>query len=90
MKHWHHGAEGNKLCTMLKKSNPFSDSFKQWGLLAPEEAAIPCEVTSLNKAATTLMDDARIREIFIDRGYSGRDDIDSMSSGSTSPDLSDM
>ena len=62
----------------------------KWELHGPEEAAIPCEVTSLGEAATTLMDDARIRETFGDRGYSERDDIDSMSSGSMSPDLSDM
>ena len=44
----------------------------------PKEAAI-----------TTLIADERTRQIFIARGYSDRDDIDSMSSGSMSPDLSD-
>ena len=82
VKHWHHDAEGNNLCTMLKKSNPSLDSFQMIeGFTTPRKAAIPCKVTSLGEAATTLMDDARIREMFNARCYSERDDIDSMSSG---------
>ena len=37
----------------------------------------------------SLVADERIRQIFITWGYSVRDDIDSMSSGSMSPDLGD-
>ena len=28
-KHWYYDAEGNKLCTMLKKRNPFMESFRK-------------------------------------------------------------
>ena len=87
--HGHHDAKGNKLCTKLKKCDPFLDSFRQWGLHAPEAAAVPCEVSSLGEAAANLMNDARLREIFISRGYCECDDLDSMSSGSMSPDLGD-
>ena len=81
--------EGNKLCTSLKKCDPFLDSFRQWGLHAPEAAAVPYEVSSLGEATTKLMNDVRIRENIINKRYCERDDPDSMSSGSMFPDLGD-
>ena len=63
--------------------------FRQWGLHAPEEAAIQSEACSLGEAAMTLIADARIRELFFTRSYSDCDDVDSMSSGRVSPDLCD-
>ena len=48
VKHWHHDAEGNRLCIMLNKSNPFLDSFRQRVLHAPVVAAIPCEVPPMS------------------------------------------
>ena len=87
--HWHHDAEGNKLCTLLKKCDPFLETFRQWGLHAPEAAAVPHEVSFLGEAATNLMNDVSISEMFINRGYCLCDDLDSMTSGSMSPDLGD-
>ena len=29
VKHWHYDAEGNTLCALLKKCDPFLDSFRQ-------------------------------------------------------------
>ena len=72
---------------MLKKSNPFLDGFRKSKLHAPKKTAIPIEACSLGEAALTLIVDERIRQFFIARGYSDHDDIDSMSSGSMSPDL---
>ena len=46
-------------------------------------------MSSLGDAATNLINDVRVREIFINRGYCECDDLDSMSSGSMSPDLGD-
>ena len=54
-----------------------------------DAAAVPCEVISLGEAATNLMNDVRIREIFINRGYCECDGVDSMSSCSLSSDLGD-
>ena len=88
-KHWHCDVEGNKLCTMLKKRNPFLDGFRKWWLHAPKESAIPSEACSLGAAAVSLITDVRIRQLFIIWGCSDRDNIDSMSSGSMSPDLGD-
>ena len=34
-------------------------------------AAVPCEVTSLDEAATNLMNDVRIRKIFIKQECEG-------------------
>ena len=48
-----------------------------------------CAVSSPGEAATNLMNDARIRDIFINRGYCECDNLNSMSSGSMSPDLGD-
>ena len=59
------------------------------GASRAKEAAIHSEACSLGEAATTLIADERTRQIFIARCYSDRDDIDSMSSGSMSPDPSD-
>ena len=61
-KNWYHDSEGHKLCTMLKKSNPFLDGFRKWVLHAPKEGAIPSEACSLGEAATTLFADARTRQ----------------------------
>ena len=58
-------------------------------LHAPEAAAVPCEVTSLGDAATSLMKDARIREMFSGRGPYECDDVDSMPSDRMSSDLGD-
>ena len=49
----------------------------------------PCEVSYPGEAAMNLMNDARIREIFINRGYCELDDLGSMPNGSMSPDLGD-
>ena len=73
---------------MLKKSNLFLDSFRKCELHAPKKTTIPTEACSLGEATTTLIADERIGQIFIARGYSDHDDIDSMSSGNMSPDLS--
>ena len=75
--------------TMLKKRNSFMDGFRKWELHAPKEASIPSEACSFGDAAVSLIADERIRQLSIVRGYSDRDDIDSMSSGSMSPDLGD-
>ena len=66
VRQWYRNVEGNKV----------------WGLHAPEAVALPREVTSLGDAATNLMKDARIREIFSGKGYYECDDIDSMPSAS--------
>ena len=89
VRQWYRDVEGNKVCTKSKKNNPFVESFRQWGLHAPEAAAVPCEVTSLGEAGTNLMNDVRIREIFINKGYCECDSVDSMSRGSLSSDLGD-
>ena len=62
------------------------DGFRKWGLHAPKEAAIPSEACSLGEAVMSLIADERIRQLFITMGFSNRDDIDSMSSGSMSHD----
>ena len=67
-----------------QKRNPFLDGFRKSGLHAPKEAADPSEACSLGEAATTLIADERIRQKFIARCYSDRDENDSMSSGSMS------
>ena len=74
---------------MLKKRNPFMESFRKWGLHAPKEAAIPSEECFLGEAVMSLVADETIRQLFIARCHSERDDIDSMSSGSMPPDLGD-
>ena len=64
------------------------DGFRKWILHGPKEAAFPKEACSLGDAVTSLVADARIRQLFSARGYSETvDDIDSMSSRSMSPDL---
>ena len=68
-KHWYCDEEGNKLCASLKKSNPFMDGFRNWGLHAPKEASIPSEACSLGEAAMTLIADERIRQLLITRRF---------------------
>ena len=53
VRHWHHDAEGNKMCALLKKCDPFLECFRQWRLDAPEAAAVPCKVSSLVKQLRT-------------------------------------
>ena len=53
------------------------------GFTPPKEAVIPSEACSLGEAVVSLIVDERIRQLFITRGYSDRDDIDSMSSGTS-------
>ena len=45
VRHRHHNAQCNKLCTLLKKCDPFLDSVRQWGLHAHQAAAVPNEVS---------------------------------------------
>ena len=52
VRRWH-DVEFNMMCTLLKKCDPFLDSFRQWGLHAPEAAAVPCEVFLLVKRLRT-------------------------------------
>ena len=73
----------------VKEEQSICGKTRQWVLHVPEAAAVPCEVTSLGDAATNLRNDARIREIFMDKGYSECDGVDSMSSGSMSSGLGD-
>ena len=75
VRQWYRYMEGNKVCTKSKKNNPFVETFRQWGLHAPEAAAVPCEATSLGDAATNLVKDARIRDIFSCKGYFECDDV---------------
>ena len=74
---------------MLKKRNPFMDGIRKWELHALKEAAIPSEACSRSEAVMTLIADERTRQQVTTRGYSDCHDIDSMSSGSMSPDLGD-
>ena len=86
-KHWYYDSECNKLCTMLKKRNPFMEGFRKWWLHGPKEAAFPSEACSLSEAVMSLVADERIRQLFTTRCHSERDGIDSMSSGSMSPEV---
>ena len=53
--------------------------------------ASPGVACSVGEAVFSLVAEERIRQIFNTRSYSGNvDDIDSMSSGSMSPDLGDL
>ena len=90
-KHWHYDSEGNRTYVTLKKRSPFMDGFQKWELHATEEGAFQSGVCSLGDAVVSLVADERIRQLFSTRGYSENvDDIDSMSSGSMSPDLGDL
>ena len=62
---------------------------EEWLLHAPKEAAIPSEACSLGEAVMSLIADERTRQLFTTRGYCDRHHIDSMSTGSMSPDLGD-
>ena len=55
--------------------------------IVSDNGAVTYEVSSLGVAAANLMNDVRIREIFINRRFCECDDQNSMSSGSMSPDL---
>ena len=79
---------GNKLCTMLKKRT-HSWMVSENGASRPKESAVPSEACSLGEVVMSLIAEERKRQLFTARGYSDRDDIVSVSSGSMSPDLGD-
>ena len=69
-----------------EEEKPVHGWFPKMEASRPKEAAIPSEACSLGEAVMSLIADESIKQLFITRGYSDRDDIDSMSSGSMSPD----
>ena len=89
-KHWYYDGEGDKLCTLLKKRNPIMESLHKWGLQGSRVEASPSESGSFGEAVMSLVAEERIRQLFITWGHSEREGIDSMSSGSMSPDLGEM
>ena len=78
VRQWYRNVEGNKVCTKSKKSNPFVESFRQWGFMHPKQ--LPSHVRRLPLAMRpqNLMKDASIREFFRSKGYYECDDVDSM------------
>ena len=77
--------------TMLKKRIPIMRGFPNMGLHGPKVAASPGEACSLGEAVFSLVSEERIRQRFSPRGHSeNTDGIDSMSSGSMSPDRGDV
>ena len=83
-KHWYCDSESNKLCTLRKKRNPLLESSPKWGLQFSRVEASPSESCSIGEAVMSLVAEERIRQLFVSRGHSEREGIDSMSSGSMS------
>ena len=68
--------EGNKVCTKSKKNNPFVESFRAMGASCTRDSCRPSEVTSLGVAATNLMNDVKIIDIFFNSAYCECDGVD--------------
>ena len=67
------------------------EGFRKWELHGPKEAGFPSEACFHGEAVISLVADERIRQLFNTRGHAEKvNDIDSMSSGSMSPDLGDI
>ena len=94
-KHWHYNSDGNKTYTMLKKKNSFMEGFRKWRLHGPKEAASSSGertmvTPSIGDAVTSLIADEKNASCLQCNWYTETvDNIDSMLSGSTSPDVGD-